>query len=363
MGWSTVSPDGTVVLRGVGDFWGGQTLLGWATPSEPLMNAGALAPLSTSITINGGFFMFVPQYSVDGQHLVYVNATNSAGVGSVGTPSYSIGLVDVATELPDGGAEDAGFGTVTLTNPRTLYDSTTSDAGGANAATKVPAFLPDSQSIVFEETLAPTLAQYNYMLPDDGPVDGELAMLQRTSSGSYVRVALASANAGHDPQSPTVNYEPKPLPVSVGGYYWVVFASLRKDAYPNVTSPKKLWVAAITPGTTPGVDPSHPPFTLVNQAIVAAQQSQRAFWALSPCLGAGASCATGSDCCNGSCIPESSSDPSSALECLPPATAACVALGGRCVAGQDQDCCNAALGVTCIGTLNGFGTCQQPTPK
>jgi hypothetical protein len=363
MGWSTVSPDGTVVLRSVGDFWGGQTLLGWATPSEPLMSAGALAPLSTSITINGGFYMFVPQYSVDGQHLVYVNATNPAGVGSVGTPEYSIGMVDVATALLDGGADDAGFGTVTLTNPRTLYDSTTSDAGGANAATKVPTFLPDSQSVVFEETLAPAYATFNYMLPDYGGVDGELATLQGTSGGSYVRVALANANAGHDPKAPTVNYEPKPLPVSVGGYYWVVFASLRQDAYPNVTSPKKLWVAAITPGTTPGIDPSHPPFTLVNQAIVANQQSQRAFWALAPCLGVGASCATGSDCCNGSCIPESSTDPSSPLECLPPATAACVPLGGQCAAGQNQDCCNAAQGITCIGTLNGFGTCQPPAPK
>jgi hypothetical protein len=40
----------------------------------------------------------------------------------------------------------------------------------------------------------------------------------------------------------------------------------------------------------------------------------------------------------------------------------CVALGSRCQAGQSQDCCNSSQGVQCIGTLNGFGTCNAPGP-
>lgn len=368
IGWGTVSPDGKVILRGVTQFWGGDALLAWAVPGEPLMAGGVVQPLSTTMTVNGDFNMFVPEYSVDGKHLVYVTATNTAGEGAAGTASQSIGMVDITTELGDGGG-DAGFGAVTLANARTLYDSTAVDGGGAGTFTKVPTFLPDSQSIVFEET-RDSYTGYNHMLPDymgqptvaDPGVDGELAMLQPTTGGAYVRVALANANAGYDPASPMVNYEPKPLPVQVGGYYWVVFASRRQDAYPSLAAPKKLWVTAISPGGTPGVDPSHPPLTLVNQAIVAPQASQRAYWALAPCLGTGASCQTGNDCCNGSCLPSSSTDASSPLECLAPTTTACAALGARCAAGQDQDCCGVASGVKCIGTLNGYGTCNAPGP-
>lgn len=357
LGWGTVSPDGKVILRGMGDFWGGQALLAWATPSEPLLADGGLQPLSTSMNVVGNLNMFVPQYSVDGKHLVFVTATNAVDAGS-GTPTQSIGMLDLATILTDGGAGDAGFGSVTLTNARTVYDSTKAAPGaGQNVTTKVPTFLPDSESVVFEETRMAMFPAFDYMLPDDGPVDGELAMLQKAASGTYQRVALANANTGYDPTSPTENYEPKPLPVSVGGYYWVVFASLRHDAYPSVASVKKLWVTAITPGAPAGTDPSHPPFTLVNQAIVAPQQSQRAYWALAPCLGTGASCQTGNDCCNGSCIPQSSTDPSSTLVCQEPVTQMCVPMNGRCIAGQSQSCCGASGGVQCIGTLNGYGVC------
>ena len=320
--------------------------------------------MNTSMEVRGDFNMFVPQYSVDGKHLVYVNATNPGDAGSKGAPSQSIGMLDLSASIADAGVPgDGGSGVVTLSNPRTLYDSTQAGPdAGTNAYTKVPTFLPDSQSIVFEETRMGQYPQYNYMLPDDGNVDGELAMLQKTGTGGYVRVALDHANAGYDPRAATVNYEPKPLPVSVGGYYWVVFASTRADAYPSVGSPKKLWVTAISPGTSPGTDASHPAFTLVNQAIVSAQQSQRAYWALAPCQGIGASCQAGTDCCNGSCIPKSSTDPSSPLECLTPTGSTCATIGGRCTAGQNQDCCNASQGVTCAGTLNGFGTCSVAAP-
>lgn len=365
LGWGTVSPDGKVVLRALNWFWGGQALAAWAVPANPLMGDGGLQPLSTTMTVNGNYDMFVPQYSVDGAHLVYVTSPQTGDTGDAGPPgtgSQSIGLVDIATTLTDGGG--GTFGSISLTHPRLIYDSTTSGGdGGTGAFTKVPVFLPDSKSIVFEETHT-SYAPYNHMLPDyEGQgsvsqpgVDGELAMLQPTSSGSYVRVPLTNANTGNDPTSPTVNYEPKPLPVEIGGYYWVVFASRRADAYPSVGTPKKLWVTAISPGGTPGVDPSHPPFTLVNQAIVANQATQRAYWALSPCQGAGASCTTGVDCCNGSCVPSDGG----AFVCGPPPMATCSAVGGRCQAGMDQDCCGVAQGVKCIGTLNGYGSCNAP---
>jgi len=364
LGWGTVSPNGEVILRGLNQFWGGTQLLAWATPSSPLLADGGLQPLTTVMAVNGGFNMFVPEFSVDGNHLVFVNATNTADAGfAIGAPSQSIGMLDITTVVTDGGS--GSFGSVTLTNPRTLYDSTVQDAGALGTYTKVPTFLPDSKSIVFQETVSSAQSGYSQMLPDclgacgGAPgtyVDGQLAMLEPNGAG-YVRVPLTNANTA---SVPTWNYEPKPLPVQVGGYYWVVFASVRQDAYPLVTSPKKLWVTAISPGATPGTDASHPPFTLVNQAIVSPQQSQRAYWALAPCQGTNASCQTGNDCCNGSCLPQSPTNPQSPLVCRLPVGSGCVSLGSRCVAGQSQDCCGAAQGVQCIGTLNGYGTCDAP---
>ncbi|HEY3817623.1 MAG TPA: hypothetical protein VGL81_10650 [Polyangiaceae bacterium] len=364
LGWGTNSPDGKVVLRGLNQFWGGQTLLAWSVPGSPLVDdAGAVQPLSTVMTVNGDFNMFVPEYSVDGNHLVYVTATNAAGAGPAGTPSESIGIVDIATSLGDGGA--GGNGAVTLSNPQMIYDSTQPGAGtGAGLFTKVPTFLPDSKSIVFEETKSTAQGTgYNSMLPDyvdsTNHVDGELAMLQPATGGGYVRVSMTNANTGSQAAFSTQNYEPKPLPVQVGGYYWVVFASFRNDAYPTLATPKKLWVTAISPGAAPGTDASHPPFTLVNQAIVAPQQSQRAYWALAPCQGMGSGCQSDSDCCTGGCVPQSPPTNTPVLVCGTPSTG-CVATGGRCDAGQSQECCGAAQGVQCIGTLNGYGTCNAP---
>jgi hypothetical protein len=353
LGWGVVSPDGKVVLRGEDQFWGGLTLDAFLVPSDPLLDdAGAIAPLSTNMTVNGGFNMFVPSFSVDGQHLVYINAADDAGA-----PSQSVGIVDTTIAIGAGGA--SGFGSVTLTQPRTIYDSTTADGGLVGTYTKVPTFLPDSQTVVLEETVA-DYSGYNNMLPDYGGVDGRLSALQPSDAGAaYAHTVLTNANAGYDPAAPTENYEPKALPVEVGGYYWVVFASKRADAYPLNPTPKKLWVTAISVGTPPGVDPSNPPFTLTNQSIVPLQPSQRGYWALAPCQGNGAGCATNDDCCGGSCRPPAGGPPT-ALVCQPPPTGACAQIGDTCRAGHPEDCCNAASGVQCIGTLNGYGKCEIP---
>jgi hypothetical protein len=313
--------------------------------------------------------MFVPEYSPDGTHLVYVTAQGGVDAGVAGTASQSIGILDISASLIDAGPGAASFGSVTLTNAHTIYDSTKAglpDGGGGNVYTKVPTFLPDSKTIVYEET-AQFSGVSNGMLPDyvDNTetvyVDGELTMLQPGSGGSYTRVPLKQANSGHDPNAATHNYEPKPLPVQVGGYYWVVFSSTRADAYPNLPYPKKLWVTAISPGGS-GKDTSHPPFTLVNQAIVSGQKSQRAYWALAPCQGKGTTCQNTSDCCAGSCIPAPGAEAGAPLVCGTPPAAACVPVGGRCQAGQDDQCCMAAQGVSCIGTLNGVGTCGVSAP-
>jgi hypothetical protein len=365
LGWGAVSPNGKIVLRGLNQFWGGEQLLAWAVPDSPLPGPdGGVGPLTTTMTVNGGFNMFVPSWSVDAKHLVYINATNGADAGITGTPSQSVGILDIGSEVNDGGVSDGGvFGAVTLSGAHTIYDSTATGSMPMGTYTKVPAFLPDSQTIVLEETVD-DYTGYNNMLPDywGGPyVDGTLYGLQPSGKGGYTHVELLNANTSYDPNGNNHNYEPHPLPVQVGGYYWIVFASMRQDAYPQLTFSKKLWVSAITPGAPAGTDPSHPPFTLVNQSIVAPQPVQRGYWALAPCAANGASCTTGSDCCDGSCLPSSPTNPSSPLVCRAPSSG-CSDIGGRCKAGDNAACCNTSSGIQCIGTLNGYGTCGIPAP-
>ena len=364
-GWGTVSPDGKVDPARGHHFWGGRRCSRGPCPASPSRCAG-VRPAALDDDDRERRLQHVRPGVLSRREAPGLRHRDEHGRrrrGGHREPVHRHGRHH--DRLGDGGG-DAGFGAVTLANARTLYDSTAVDGGGAGTSTKVPTFLPDSQSIVFEETRdatpGTTTCSRTSSRRSRTPSMASSRCCSRRSGGGVCARRARERERRYDPASPMVNYEPKPLPVQVGGYYWVVFASLRQDAYPSLAAPKKLWVTAISPGATPGVDPSHPPLTLVNQAIVAPQASQRAYWALAPCLGIGASCQTGNDCCNGSCLPSSSTDASSPLECLAPTTTACAALGARCAAGQDQDCCGVASGVKCIGTLNGYGTCNAPGP-
>jgi len=68
--------------------------------------------------------------------------------------------------------------------------------------------------------------------------------------------------------------------------------------------PKKLWVAAIDLNPKSGVDPSHPPFYLPGQELLAG--NMRAFWENDPCRANGSTCETGNECCGGFCRNDSS---------------------------------------------------------
>ena len=231
-------------------------------------------------------------------------------------------------------------GTATLSNARTIYSLDGRRRRGG-ASTKVPTLLPDSASVVFEET-HDKYPPYNYMLPDYAAsprsAPGSTASWRCSRDGGRrIRTRrVTHANTGVDP-APTVNYEPKPLPVSVGGYYWVVFASRRQDAYPSVATPKKLWVTAISPGGTPGVDPSHPPFTLVNQAIVAPSGRSAPTGRSLPASGPGRAA-------DGERLLQRELHPGRVehrLVCGEPPMAAWP-VGGRCAAGESQGCCGAS---------------------
>jgi hypothetical protein len=221
-----------------------------------------------------------------------------------------------------------------------------------------PAFTPDGASVVFETDTRQDFATWQ-------GANGDLSIVD-VASKSAIKLDAINGYAGgavYLPYGATeahLNYEPTILPVAVGGYYWVVFTSLRE--YGNtITDPittdlltrrRKLWVAAVNIPSGSGpwtADPSHPPFYLPGQELAAG--NMRGFWALDPCKPKDASCASGAECCGGFCRPS----PTGALVCVPPPSG-CSQEYEMCT--TDADCCGSGQGYRCI---NGY--CSQPPPK
>lgn len=344
LSWAAISPDGAYILRDQDKFWGGGNLLAWKTPTTP--DAGA--PLSETVPVTGSIKMFVPSFAPDGSKLVFVNADSA-----IGPPRESIGTIDVKIDPTTG---------IAFTSARTIYDGSST-----NMHMRVPMFLPDSHDVVHQETIDSRYTGFDGMLPNWTGAEyvytpGALFALRQKPSGEYAHVELARANTGSKSEFSTANYEPKPLPVQAGGYYWVVFTSIRSDGI-NGPPIKKLWITALSPGVDPDKDPSHPAFLITNQSIIPTQHCERAYWSVEPCHADGQTCATGDDCCNGFCRPSVDGDPQSPYVCKKPQTVTCAGDGDRCRAGHSEDCCGAASGVQCLGSLNGFGTCGVPSPR
>jgi hypothetical protein len=245
-----------------------------------------------------------------------------------------------------------------------------------------PTFLPDSQEFLFMVS-ADTDQYSTYQQVTYNDANGELllwnpavndvfhqreAMGQKTvvleDGGTETVVYLLNPDGTTATEDRFKNYEPTALPVAAAGYYWVVFTSRRSygntidNSNPDVSppnSPKKLWVTAIDINGAADTDWSHPAFYLPGQEL--ASGNIRAFWTLPPCEGNGASCTSGTDCCNGFCRQVPGGDGgASTFACVPPPSG-CANVDEKCVTASD--CCNASqLGINCI---NGF--CALPTPK
>ncbi len=150
-----------------------------------------------------------------------------------------------------------------------------------------------------------------------------------------------------------MSVEPTFNPIERGGYAWVVLTSSR-DWGNQLTGTanngkRRLWVAAIDPTSSSGVDPSHPPFYLEGQED---SPNMRGFWTLASCTpttqpgGGGGTCAAGFECCSGFC---------DTGVCVDVSSVACSGLGGACK--TVADCCNPSS-VSCID-----GVCTTVIPK
>ena len=100
------------------------------------------------------------------------------------------------------------------------------------------------------------------------------------------------------------------------------------------------------------LDPSHAAFYLPGQEDDSA--NMRAFAALAPCQQMGATCESGSDCCDGYCR-QNGNDATGApkLQCVPPPVDMCSNIDEPCV--MASDCCDPAD--FCIA-----GRCAEPPP-
>jgi hypothetical protein len=335
LSFATFTPDGKYVMRSQNNFWGGVNQLAWRIDD----NTAQLVPANV-VGLGPSIAALLPMISHDNKRYVFTNGPGEPA--QFGTPSRSISLMDLNV--------DETTDTLTFSNRKLLIDN-----GPNGPVTKFTTFMPDADHIVLQEGEG-YQASFDMMLPTWGSNSsyttstGRLHMI-RASTGEHIE--LSTLNAGIADIDRQRNYEPFALPVTAGGYFWVVFTSIREygNTYSGPNVRKQLWVAAISPNHAMGEDPSHPPFYLPNQTETA---NERGFWALAPCRAVGAGCDTGDECCDGFCRPDDPKDPASPKVCKP--QQGCSQTSEKCM--SDGDCCDAGAGTTCIG---GFCTPKTPT--
>jgi hypothetical protein len=96
---------------------------------------------------------------------------------------------------------------------------------------------------------------------------------------------------------------------------------------------KSIWVSAIDINAPAGTDPSHPAFYLPGQEL--GSGNIRAFAVLAPCVGDGATCESGIDCCGGTCTTGKCGQPQACAgendKCTP--TVPCCLASDMCIGG------------------------------
>jgi hypothetical protein len=266
-----------------------------------------------------GAHLGMPSFSPDGTKLAYV------GISGAEANALAVYAFDLA-------------GAKVLGAPTKLVDK------GAGAGIAWPSVTPDAKWAIYHRGPLDTR---------DAPAD--LFFASTVTPGQEVRLAKLNGDGypfAQGARDLSWNYEPTFAPVPSGGYFWTVFTSRRtygNQRLEGKDAVKLLWVAAIDLNPTAGADPSHPAFLLPGQDENSI--NMRGFWALDPCKGDGAGCASGTECCGGFC---DGSGPDGGLVCKSAGT--CAMDGDHC--NSTADCCNAATGSTCINHV-----CAEPGPK
>jgi len=301
-GFEAISPNGSHIVWGhwINGGFGSNGVLYLSTYN----NTAPLATMSPGVPGAPSH----PAWSGDAGKIAFAMRTNGNGLDFTAS---SLWLVDVDLM-------NLGF-----SNPHKIVDANNL------TTTTFPTFSPDSQWIAF-------------MRANQARTRGATCEVWLTNLDGTAITRLDNANGLGiiEPGQDQTSYEPTFLPVSVGGYFWLIIGSERKYGNTLVdTNPgsrrKQLWVTAIDANIQPGVDPSHPPFWLPGQELN--NSNMRGEWALAPCKNLGEGCNAGFDCCDGFCY----GDPPTCND--KPDT--CSHIGDECMA--DADCCMDEG--TCIG--------------
>jgi WD40-like Beta Propeller Repeat len=333
LSFAWLTPDGKYVLRSSSDFWGGV-----ATKAFKVDKSGDANTVMPEATVTGlsDVQAYLPIFSPDGKRIAFINGDGT----TMGTARTSVSFMDAVVN-PAAGAN----GSLTFTNRTVALDN--GKAGGSGLITKFPAFLPDSKQVVLQEGTNGTQGYGGMLASYYDTNTGKLFLLR---NGEHIE--LTKANTGVRVQDYNQNFEPTALPVTAGGYFWMVFTSQRQYGNTFTGLKKQLWVAAISPSSPTGLDPSHPPFFLPNQSV---SENERGFWALEPCRKDGIACGSGDECCDGFCRPEDENNPASKKVCKPPVVGQCSQIAEKCT--TTADCCGAPA-IQCIG-----GFCTEPPPR
>jgi hypothetical protein len=403
--FSALYPDGSRVLTmGNPQCTGGSDTFPRAPNNFPLVEGPDHARVLDTRTgmevpssgLNPDWYMWMPQFSPDGKMVAFNHAKPDGAGGNdrrelavmdydYATNTFSnlrvvasrLGVdpsVDYMPALAGAGATGPGIGGCMIPAGQSDVGAIPRGSCTGPCYPGYPFFTPDSKGIVFSLTSEPDFAS---AFPGrDAPATSEL-WYTRVDSGMTVR--LDRANASLDPKDLSTNYFPTVLPVQVGGYFWAFWTSRRSfgnklDATATVLAglglppgfaipgiggleaiKKRIWVTAIRPPSDEGefagaalVDPSAPGFYLEGQSE---SGNVRAFATLAPCVGTGAVCTSGLDCCSGFCHVAEGAFDGTCTEEVP----MCSKLDERC--DTAADCCPPAEGQAanlCLGGYCGF---------
>jgi hypothetical protein len=295
--------------------------------------------------LDGVGHMWMPQFSPDGDKVVFNYAKDDGGGGTdrtqlavmdydYDTNTFSnlqvivdAGQLPVATPSRDYNPLPAGAGLVPFgmnmctapfpdSRPGAEVGAVPGGACDGPCYPAWPFFTPDGRAVIFSMTSDPDFAS---AFPGrDAPSKSDLWYVD-VETLEVVR--LDNANRALNAVDEENNYYPTVMPVAVGGYFWVFWTAVRDyghkvagrdpNALPNAVldaEKKRIWAAAIKPRIQPGgevvaepgplTDPSYPGFYLLGQSE---SGNVRAFAALNPCLPEGSECQSGLDCCCGFC--------------------------------------------------------------
>jgi hypothetical protein len=234
--------------------------------------------------------------------------------------------------------------THTTSNPRTLLKAKNREA------IVFPTIAPDDKRVAFQRGIQTRNRWVEGAQFSSAPNQASLWMIN--TDGSNL-VELANASASLDSTDKLHSYHPIFSPVVQGGYFWMVFTSLR--TYGNRVAAtadysyqhcagssftdcrhQQIWVAAVDVNGQIATDPSHPAFWLPGQED--ANQNLDAYWSLDACKSSGQSCTQGFECCEGSCRDNGNGQ----KVCGSPM--GCSADGDSCTSAAD--CCG---GAQCVG--------------